>query len=259
MHRPKVKLKGQPPPRGEDRLYEDYIFGPSNASPRTEPSLDGTVFQLLVFRKYTPNTHKKTTARSRYNHGRLCSSATDSKLSRVYSVAWVQPSLLSQKLRLWLGSAAVLLREHLQGQHREGSVVSEGNQCHLNRGCDLARCSVGSAAEEMGAAGGGSGGESVASGAAAESAAGEGEGLEAEGSGQEAGDQVSRDGSGAGATRTGTLRGQQTCVPTAEEEGLPLPAAMTLRFLAAMDEGYVGSRREENARLKRRMKEGGAG
>ncbi|CAM9646820.1 unnamed protein product, partial [Ectocarpus sp. 8 AP-2014] len=165
-----------------------------------------------------------------------------------------------EKLRSWLGSASVLLREHLQGQHREGSVVSEGNQCHLNRGCDLARCSGGGAAEEIGAAARrGGGGGSVASGAAAESTAGEGEGLEPEVGGQEIGEEVSRDGPGGVETRTGTLRGQQTCVPTAEEEGLPLPAAMTLRFLAAMDEGYVGSRREENARLKKRKKEGGAG
>lgn len=49
----------------------------------------------------------------------------------------------------------------------------------------------------------------------------------------------------------------QICIPTAEEEGLPLPAAMTLRFLAAMDEGYVGSMREENARSKK--KKDGAG
>ncbi|CAN0281651.1 unnamed protein product [Ectocarpus sp. 12 AP-2014] len=165
-----------------------------------------------------------------------------------------------EKLRSWLGSAAVLLREHLQGQHREGSVVSEGNQCHLNRGCDLARCSGGGAVEEMGtAAGGDSGGGSVASGAAAESTTGEGEGLEPEVGGQEMGEEVSRDGPSRGGARTGTLRGQHTCVPTAEEEGLPLPAAMTLRFLAAMDEGYVGSRREENARLKKRKKEAGAG
>ncbi|CAN0235721.1 unnamed protein product [Scytosiphon promiscuus] len=53
--------------------------------------------------------------------------------------------------------------------------------------------------------------------------------------------------------------GGQACAPTAEEEGVPLPADMTLRFLAAMDEGYVGSRREENARLERRRKEDGAG
>lgn len=99
----------------------------------------------------------------------------------------------------------------------------------------------------------------MASGAAAESTAGEGEGLEAEVDGQEVGEEVSRDGPGGEETRTGTLRGQQTCVPTAEEEELPLPAAMTLRFLASMDEGYVGSRREENARLKKRKKEGGAG
>lgn len=49
----------------------------------------------------------------------------------------------------------------------------------------------------------------------------------------------------------------QVCVPTAEEEGLPLPAAMTLRFLAAMDEGHVGSMREENERLRRKGGRGG--
>lgn len=59
--------------------------------------------------------------------------------------------------------------------------------------------------------------------------------------------------------RSDKVTGQQTCIPTAEEEGLPLPAAMTLRFLAAMDEGYVGSRREENARLRRRRNEERAG
>eukprot|EP00904_Undaria_pinnatifida_P004520 jgi/Undpi1/14069/HiC_scaffold_9.g03720.m1 len=51
----------------------------------------------------------------------------------------------------------------------------------------------------------------------------------------------------------------QVCVPTAEEEGLPLPAAMTLRFLAAMDEGHVGSMREENERLRRKGGRGGGG
>lgn len=41
------------------------------------------------------------------------------------------------------------------------------------------------------------------------------------------------------------------CQPTGEQEGLPLPAMVTLRFLSAMDAGYVGSRREENARLRK--------
>lgn len=41
------------------------------------------------------------------------------------------------------------------------------------------------------------------------------------------------------------------CSLTGEQEELPLPAAMTLRFLSTMDEGYVGSMREENARMQK--------
>lgn len=151
----------------------------------------------------------------------------------------------------------MLLREHLQGQHREGSVVSEGNHCKLNRGCDRAGCAraargLGGAASEGATTALPAAGEpSGESGERGGSAAGE-EGT-AGGGGREAGGgdgEPPRGGRESG-RRAGTA---QACVPSAEEEGLPPPAAMTLRFLAAMDEGYVGSRREENARLKRRRR-----
>ena len=177
-----------------------------------------------------------------------------------------------QRLKSWLGSAAVLLREHLQDQHREGSVVSEGNQCQLNRGCEKANCATTTACPEAGAA---SAAAAAAAAIAAAGEAGEAEGV-AQGEAQVAGapadgEEVFAVGGGAGKTLStgGASRGDrrsaegagmgQTCAPTAEEEGLPLPAVMTLRFLAAMDEGYVGSRREENARSKRRREEEGAG
>lgn len=138
----------------------------------------------------------------------------------------------------------MLLREHLQEQHREGSIVSEGNQCKLNRGCDRADC----AGTGRGRGGTAEGGITACLAAAGQVIEGEGEG---EGAPAAAGEEGSA-GGGGGKAREGGAGTGQTCVPTAEEEGLPLPAAMTLRFLAAMDEGYVGSRREENARLKRR-------
>ncbi|CAM9910475.1 unnamed protein product, partial [Discosporangium mesarthrocarpum] len=50
------------------------------------------------------------------------------------------------------------------------------------------------------------------------------------------------------------------CPGSGEEEGLPLPAVMTLRFLAAMDEGYLGAIREErDAQQVARAGRGGAG
>lgn len=159
----------------------------------------------------------------------------------------------------------MLLREHLQGQHREGSIVSERNLCKLNRGCDRAGCGGNGRHRRGGTAEGGTtaclaaGEVSAGAGAGAVSAGGEERsvgGGGGGGSGETSGRQPPRGDRGSDkATETGA-----TCVPTAEEEGLPLPAAMTLRFLAAMDEGYIGSRREENARLKRRrMREEMAG
>lgn len=179
------------------------------------------------------------------------------------------PNPTKQKLRSWLGSAAVLLREHLQEQHREGSVVSDSNQCELNRGCGRAGCGGGTGT----GSGRGRGGAAAASGSATITACrAAGEATEEAGGGAvpAAGEEGTADGgssretgeggpgpgperSGGGDHESGKGAGTgQTCAPTAEEEGLPLPAAMTLRFLAAMDEGYVGSRREENARLRRR-------
>ncbi len=181
------------------------------------------------------------------------------------SLSWPE-----QRLKSWLGSAAVLLREHLQDQHREGSVVFEGNRCELNRGCERANCAAASAAcpgAEAAAAG-----EAVEPGEANGSARGvqggahgtgaSGDGEEGFAVGEESTVEKLREAAPRGGGRRSGKGGQgmgQACVPTAEEEGLPLPAAMTLRFLAAMDEGYVGSMREENARSRRRREEEGAG
>ncbi|CAM9966985.1 unnamed protein product [Hapterophycus canaliculatus] len=184
----------------------------------------------------------------------------------------------AEKLRSWLGSAAVLLREHLQEQHREGSIISEGNQCQLNRGCDAANC----AAMPRGREGAVRNGTAACPATAAAPAAPEnvgGEGSETDGAARRARGDAAATATGGGGGEDAIaaegkqkpsssdgrpiarthLRACQTCSPTAEEEGIPLPAAMTLRFLAAMDDGYVGSRREENARLERRRKEEGAG
>ena len=162
----------------------------------------------------------------------------------------------------------MLLREHLQEQHREGSVVSAGNQCKLNRGCDRAGCGGTDRGRRGGAAESGdataacppAGEVSQETGNRVASAAGEGIARDG-GGGREAVREWSSPSSSRGGRGSGMRAGTgQTCAPTAEEEGLPLPAGMTLRFLAAMDEGYVGSRREENARLKRsRMRHERAG
>ncbi|CAM9149168.1 unnamed protein product [Pylaiella littoralis] len=189
-----------------------------------------------------------------------------------------------ERLRSWLGSAAVLLREHLQEQHREGSIVSEGNRCELNKGCDVANCgATGREGMEGGAVGttgcsaggggrgggggdGGGGGGANANDAEAETpkttvSTVDGEVTLAGDDVREKSNKEKRPSSFGDSTRRGPDKGKgrQTCVPTAEEEGLPLPAAMTLRFLAAMDEGYIGSRREENARCQRRRNEKRAG
>eukprot|EP00752_Nemacystus_decipiens_P006169 g5566.t1 len=177
-----------------------------------------------------------------------------------------------EKLRSWLGSAAVLLREHLQDQHREGSVVSEGNQRKLNRGCNRAGCGGtgtgtgrgrgGTAAAPEGAftacpPAGEVSQETRERAVSAAGAEGSGDGGSVSRETGEAGSPVSRGGDRGSGVGAGA---GQTCIPTAEEEGIPLPAAMTLRFLAAMDDGYIGSRREENARLRRtRMRHERAG
>lgn len=181
----------------------------------------------------------------------------------------------TQRLRSWLGSAAVLLREHLQEQHREGSILSEGNQFQFNRGCDMTNCfatdsegargRVGTtggpagaaAAREGGVGGGGAQGNNTEVGtpepavSTVDEEVSLAEGVVIRDRSNKENEPSSSNGSIETSRGSNKGTGQQTCMPTAEEEGLPLPAAMTLRFLAAMDEGYVGSMREENARLKR--------
>ena len=149
-----------------------------------------------------------------------------------------------QKLRSWLGAAAALLREHLQEKHREGFIVAKGNQCNRNRRCEAADCD----GHNQGA----KGTEGVD--AAPYSAAAK-EATRAAG-GKDLAQDLGSDGGGSSFDSAGA---RQVCIPTAEEEGLPLPAAATMRFLAAMDEGYVGSIREENSRARRRAARGGAG
>lgn len=168
----------------------------------------------------------------------------------------------------------MLLREHLQEQHREGSIIAEGNQCQRNRGCKAANCASSRAGTRRGGRGaGGIGAEETAVGSQGSRgilgthlrgtgmelvdgkdshrlAENGGSSLEAGGGGE---DKRLIGAAGDGGAKSVMWNGAgQICIPTAEEEGLPLPAAMTLRFLAAMDEGYVGSMREENARSRKR-------
>lgn len=158
----------------------------------------------------------------------------------------------------------MLLREHLQEQQREGSIIAEGNQCQRNKGCKASSCASSRAGgrrgfgttPSRGARGDGSGAVPARGAQKDENTetvcpAGGG-GVVGEGGSQEEGKQklVGRSGVDGGSV---TWNGAgQICIPTSEEEGLPLPAAMTLRFLAAMDQGYVGSMREENARARRK-------
>lgn len=186
----------------------------------------------------------------------------------------------------------MLLRDHLQEQHREGSIIAEGNQCQRNRGCKAARCATSRAerksrSRRVPLTGGGEGGGDAAGtektvkaavgagetpgteGTAATMSASVGEEFFAEDGGSRddgtderrgsGGDGHRRDDSGVGGSPKSIMwnGAGQICIPTAEEEGVPLPAALTLRFLAAMDEGYIGSMKEEIARQRKDRSSGG--
>lgn len=152
----------------------------------------------------------------------------------------------AQALLSLMDDASVLLREHLRDKNREGSLVAEGNQFHRNRGCELANCNghrsalgdttstvIGARSLELGK------GDIEPLSGVVEVDNGVGGRYCVDGL---SGESISSD-------RTG--QASQVCVPTAEEEGLPLPATVTMRFLAAMDEGYIGSILEESSRARR--------
>lgn len=161
-----------------------------------------------------------------------------------------------------MDDASVLLREHLQDKNREGSLVAEGNKCHRNRGCELANCNGRRSAlgDTTSTVMGGSSLELVRGDIEPLSGAGEvtvevgdggldgEEGFRDRGGGERYGADGPR-GESISSDRAG--QASQVCIPTAEEEGLPLPATVTMRFLAAMDEGYIGSIQEESSRARR--------
>lgn len=160
-----------------------------------------------------------------------------------------------------MDDAAVLLREHLQDKNREGSLVAEGNQCYRNRGCELANCGgrrsalgdttstvIGARSLELGKR------DNIEplSGVVEATVEVDDGGFDGEEGFRNRGGRYCADGPrGESISSDRTGQASQVCVPTAEEEGLPLPATVTMRFLAAMDEGYIGSILEESSRARR--------